>query len=244
MKKEMIKKIKKRYFVLMAFVALVVLLSGCIETSRKTKPGAPSNLVGIAISHRGIQLTWQDNSDNEDGFRIASNIYGGNTYYEVGDVPANTTSATSSGFDPLETRKFYVQAYNDVGEANSNIVEVTTLSGVTLLNYALGEKWGDACITGQARNNTNEMLDYITITVWWYDAFDVLLDTDRDYASDVPAQTTWNFEVWGILVPRGDVARFEIEVTDVFIWSSSAKESEKEMRPESEWGLSGRQEPR
>ena len=234
------KSIRKRYFVLMAFVALMVLTSGCINTDPRTKPGAPSNLVGIAISHREIQLTWQDNSDNEDGFRIACNIYGGSDYYEIGDLPANSTSAIGSGFDPLDTHKFYVQAYNDVGEANSNVIEVTTLSGVTLLSYVLGEKYGDACITGQARNDTNEILDSITITVWWYDASGILLDTDRDYASDVPAQTTWNFEIWGINIPRNNVTRFDIEVTDVYIWSSSTKESKKEMKPESEWGLSER----
>lgn len=234
----MTKKIKKRYFVLMAFFVMMVLASGCIKT--KTKPGAPSNLVAIAISHRGIQLTWQDNSDNEDGFRIACNLYGGSTYYEIGDLPANTTSFVHSGLDPLETFSYYIQAYNDVGEANSNEVEATTLSGVIILDYTLGESYfGWAYITGHARNNTDEMLDSVWITVWWYDASGVLLDTDLALDTDIPAGTTWEFETWGT-VERANVARFEIEVTDVYIWSSSDKESEKEMRPESEWGLSGR----
>jgi len=234
------KKIRTQYFILMAFVALMILTAGCIDTSRKTKPGAPSNLVGIAISHREIQLTWQDNSDNEDGFRIACNIYGGSNYYEIGDLPANSTSAIGSGFDPLETRSFYVQAYNDVGEANSNTVEVTTLSGVTLLDYSLGERWdGDATITGHGRNDTDEMIDSIYITVWWYDASGVLLDTDWDLILDVPAGVTFEFEVWSS-VSLAQVARYDIEVTDVNIWSSSAKENEKEMKPESEWGLGER----
>lgn len=236
----MVKKIKKRYFVLMVFVALMVLTSGCINTSPKTKPGAPSNLVGIAISHRGIQLTWQDNSDNEDGFRVACNIYGGSTYYEIGDLPANTTSFVHSGLDPLETFSYYIQAYNDVGEANSNVIEVTTLSGVTILDYTLEESYfGWAYITGHARNDTDEMLDSVWITVWWYDALDILLDTSLASGSDIPAGVTWEFEA-SSTVERANVARFEIKVTDVYIWLSSAKESEKEMRPESEWGLSGK----
>ena len=234
------KKIKIRYFVLMTCLIMIVLTSGCINTSPRTKPGAPSNLVGIAISHRGIQLTWQDNSDNEDGFRVACNLYGGSTYYEIGDLPANTTSFVHSGLDPLETFSYYIQAYNDVGEANSNEVEATTLSGVTILDYILREGYfGWAYITGHARNDTDEMLDSVWITVWWYDAEDVLLDTDWALDVDIPAGVTWEFETFGT-VERANVARFEIEVTDVNIWSSSAKENEKEMRPESEWGLSAK----
>jgi len=234
------KKIKTRYFVLMACLAVVVLASGCIDTDPRTKPGAPTNLVGKAVSHREIQLTWQDNSDNEDGFRVACNIYGGSNYYEIGDLPANTTNTVSSGFDPLDTHKFYIQAYNEIGEANSNIVEVTTLSGVTILDHTLGERWdGDATITGHGRNDTDEMIDSIYITVWWYDASDTLLDTDDDLITDVPAGVTFEFEVWSS-VPLVQVARYEIEVTDVNIYSSSTKEGKKEMRPESEWGLSGK----
>lgn len=234
------KKIRIRYLVLMCCVAMIILASGCMHTSPKTKPGAPSNLVGIAISHRGIQLTWQDNSDNEDGFRVGCNLYGGSTYFEIADLPANTTSFEHSGLDPLETYRYYVQAYNDIGEANSNEVEVTTLSGVTILDHTLLESYfGWAYITGHARNDTDEMLDSVWITVWWYDAGDVLLDTDLALDSDIPAGTTWEFETFGT-VERANVARYDIEVTDVYIWSSLAKESDKEMRPESQWGLSGR----
>jgi len=226
----------------MTCLALIILASGCINTDPRTKPGAPSNLVGIAISHRGIQLTWQDNSDNEDGFRVACNIYGGSKYYEVGDLPANTTSFVHSGLDPLETNNYYIQAYNEVGEANSNVIEVTTLSGVTILDYVLGERWnGDAYVTGHARNDTNEEMDWVEITVWYYATFDVLIDAAHDLIDDVPGGTTFEFEVRGS-APRVDVTRFDIEVTDVDIydWTSSAKEAEKEVRPESEWGLNGR----
>ena len=131
-----------------------------------------------------------------------------------------------------------------IGEANSNEVEATTLSGVTILDYTLRESYfGWAYITGHARNDTDEMLDSVWITVWWYDAVDVLLDTDWALNSDIPAGVTWEFETFGT-VERANVARFEIEVTDVYIWSNLAKENEKEMRPESEWGLSRRQEPK
>lgn len=234
------KKIKIRYFVLMACLALVILASGCIKTDPRTKPGAPSNLVGKAISHREVQLTWQDNSDNEDGFRVACNIYGGDKYYEIGDLPANTTSFAHSELDPLETYRYYVQAYNDIGEANSNTIEVITLSGVTILDYSLGEKWGDAWVTGHARNDTDEMLTLATITVWFYDAGGIMLDSEDDIAFDIPPLTTWEFDCWAITLERSRVDHIVVEITNVIIFSSSEKENGKEMGPESEWGLSGR----
>lgn len=235
------KKIKKRHFVLLSFGAVMLLAAGCAHIPR-TKPGAPTNLVATAVAYNQINLTWQDNADNEDGFRVGSNIYGGSTYFEIADLPANTTSFEHSGLDPLETYRYYVQAYNDIGEANSNEVEATTLSGVTILNYVLGERWnGNAFVTGHARNDTNEEMDWVTITVWYYNAFNVLLDAAHDLIDDIPGETTFEFEVRGS-APRVNVARFDIEVTDVDIydWTSLAKENEKEMRPESEWGLNGK----
>jgi len=196
--------------------------------------------VGIAISYREIQLTWQDNSDNEDGFRVACNIYGGSKYYEIGDLPANTTSFVHSELYPLQTYRYYVQTYNDLGETNSNEIEVTTLSGVTILDHHLYERWdGTASVAGHGRNDTDEMIDSIYITVWWYDASGVLLNTSYDLIADVPARVTFEFDIRSSIW-LADVARYDAGVTDVNIWSSSEKENEKEMRPESEWGLSGK----
>lgn len=217
------KKIKLQYFVLMTCLTAIILASGCISTDPRTKPGAPSNLVGVAISHRKIQLTWQDNSNDEDGFRVACNTHGGSTYYEIGDLPANATSFVYSGLDPLETHSYYIQAYNDIGKANSNTVEVTTLSGVTILDHTLGKRWdGNAFVTGHARNDTNEEMDWVEFTVWYYDVFGALVSKHRSLIDDIPRGTTFEFEVRSS-VPRASVARFDIEVTDVDIYEKWRK---------------------
>ena len=217
------KKIKARYFVLMACLVMIILTPGCIDTDPRTKPGAPSNLVGIAISYRTIQLTWQDNSNDEDGFKVACNTHGGSNYYEIGDLLENTTTFVYSGLDPLETFNYYIQAYNAIGEANSNVVEVTTLSGVTILDYALGERQdGTAFVTGHARNDTNEEMDWVEFTACYYDAFGVLVSRHRSLIDDIPGGTTFEFEVRSS-VPRASVARFDIEVTDVDIYEKWKK---------------------
>ena len=53
-------------------------------------PAAPSNLVATVISASQIDLSWTDNADNEDGFRIERKV-GGGSFSEL------TTVASSAG---------------------------------------------------------------------------------------------------------------------------------------------------
>lgn len=185
--------------------------------AEQTIPIAPSNLTTTVISCNQVDLNWQDNSDNEDGFKIFRTS-GGTTYYEIADLLANTTSYSNTGLSADWVYWYYIQAYNSGGTANSNSASATTLPFVEILNHQLGEKYGDACVTGQGRNNSNQRIDWIEITVWWYNSSGTLLDTDWDLISDVPKLTTFNFEVWGYNIPRNQVAWYDIEVTDVTIY--------------------------
>ena len=236
--------LRQKRWVLLILLALVPILGGCegcTDKEKLRKPGAPSNLVATAVSYNRIDLTWQDNSNNEDGFRVGCNVYGGSSYYEVVDLSANTTSFTHSGLDPLTAYKYYIQAYNEAGAANSNVVEATTLSGVEILDYQLGEKSGYARVTGHARNNTNETLDLVIITAWFYDAGGIKLDSDDDWTFDVPALKTWEFECWDVRLERYRVDHVVVKVTDVKIYSRSrADKSKVEIGPETRKGLSGK----
>jgi len=182
--------------------------------TEQTIPIAPSNLTTAVVYCNQVDLDWQDNSDNEDGFKIFR-TFGGTTYYKVADLAANITSYSDTGLGANSAYWFYVQVYNSAGTANSNSVSITTPPMVEILNHQIGENYGDACVNGQGKNNWSEMIDWIEITVWWYDSTGVLLGTDWDLVSDVPSQTTFNFEVWGFNIPRNQVTRYDIEVTDI-----------------------------
>ena len=199
-------------------LAVMPILGGCewiTDEEKLRKPRVPSNLVVTAVSYNQIDLTWQDNSNNETGFRVGCNIFGGSTYYEIADLPQNTCSWAHSGLDPLRTYRYYIQAYNEAGAANSDIAEATTLSGVEILDYELGERYGDAQVTGHARNNTNETLDSVTITVRFYDATGIMLDSKDDIAFDIRPLTTWKVDCWAVGLERGQVDYVAVEVTDV-----------------------------
>ena len=75
-----------------------------------------------------INLSWQDNSNNEDGFRI-ERCQGNNcnNFAQVGQVGANVTTFPSTGLAKNTFYRFRVRAFNAAGNsAFSNVIAVKT----------------------------------------------------------------------------------------------------------------------
>lgn len=90
-------------------------------------PTAPSNLSATAISQTRIDLTWQDNSDNEDGFKIERKTGAGGTYTQISTTAANTTSYQNTGLTVGTLYYYRVRASNVVGDSEfSNEAQATT----------------------------------------------------------------------------------------------------------------------
>ncbi len=68
---------------------------------------APTNLVALAQNSNLVQLTWQDNSNNEDGFKIERNTGGGWT--EIATANANVTSYDDSSVTQPVSEAFEYQ---------------------------------------------------------------------------------------------------------------------------------------
>lgn len=89
-------------------------------------PSAPSNLAASAASSSQINLSWTDNANNEDGFRIERSSDGTN-FSEIATVGANATSFANTGLAAATTYHFRVRAYNTGGNsAYSNTANATT----------------------------------------------------------------------------------------------------------------------
>ena len=91
-------------------------------------PAAPSGLTATAVSYRQIDLTLQDNSDNEDGFRIERCTGSGCAdFLQIAQVGASVTSYSDLGLTAETSYSFRVRAYNSGGDSPySNIAEEAT----------------------------------------------------------------------------------------------------------------------
>jgi FtsP/CotA-like multicopper oxidase with cupredoxin domain len=92
-------------------------------------PAAPNNLIATAISSSSIDLNWDDNSSDEDGFNIERSTDGSNFSFLV-SVGADGTSYSDNGLAASTTYYYRVSAYNASGSSSvSNTASATTLPG-------------------------------------------------------------------------------------------------------------------
>ncbi|BAL80363.1 fibronectin type III domain-containing protein [Caldisericum exile] len=95
-------------------------------------PNAPSNLTLEIASSTEIQIRFQDNSDNEDGFKIERKEPGG-TYELIVVLPANLTLYRDSNLQQNKIYYYRVSAYNSYGVSlYSNESSITTPKETTL----------------------------------------------------------------------------------------------------------------
>jgi C1A family cysteine protease len=79
-------------------------------------PAAPSNLVTAVISSSEIDLTWQDNADNETGFKIERKE-GAGSFIQIDTVGANVTTYPDTGLSDDVIYCYRVRAYNVGGDS-------------------------------------------------------------------------------------------------------------------------------
>lgn len=109
----------------------------------------PSNVMAEAISYKQINLSWQDNSGDEDSFRIACDLGIGQNQF-LDRVPANTTHYEHYKLQPMTYYQYFVIAERGGESAASERFATTTSCpvttrayGVQYLSDTLVEVWGD-----------------------------------------------------------------------------------------------------
>jgi thermitase len=89
-------------------------------------PAAPTNLRTIGIFRNEIDIAWNDNSNNETGFRVEIST-NGTAFTDLGSVGANSTAAAITGLTRHTKYWFRVRAYNAGGYSPyTNVVSATT----------------------------------------------------------------------------------------------------------------------
>jgi formylglycine-generating enzyme required for sulfatase activity len=96
-------------------------------TTPREPLAAPSNLRAEAVSSRQINLTWDDNSNNEDGFKVERKTGAGGVWSEIRQTIADITSYGNSGLASNTTYYYRVLCFNAGGNsAYSNEASATT----------------------------------------------------------------------------------------------------------------------
>ena len=79
-------------------------------------PNAPDNLDASSVSSSRTDLTWQDASSNETGFRIERRPQGG-SYTQIAMVTANVAGYVDTGLSAGAMYCYRVRAYNATGDS-------------------------------------------------------------------------------------------------------------------------------
>ncbi len=90
-------------------------------------PAAPTNLLATAISESQIDLSWTDNSNNENGFEIERSLTMGGLYAVIDSISPSVTSYSDVGLSSQTTYYYRVRAHNNNGDSVSNEASATTL---------------------------------------------------------------------------------------------------------------------
>ena len=100
-------------------------------------PVAPSGLTATAQNADRIDLSWQDNSNTEDGYEVQRKEGSGGTYAQVATLSADTTDYHDTALDSQTTYYYRVRATNSAGasnwsnEANDMTAQLAAPSGLT-----------------------------------------------------------------------------------------------------------------
>jgi len=125
-----------------------------MANSGNNPPVAPSNLTATAVFTTQINLSWQDNSGDESGFRIERKTGASGTYAQIATTSTNIATYSDTGLSPSTTYYYRVRAYNTIGDsAYSNEASATTLSPPPSNNLALN-KLATADSEQTSRGNT------------------------------------------------------------------------------------------
>lgn len=92
---------------------------GTIYLDKKLSvPNAPSGLNATAASTNQINLSWSDNSDNEEGFKIERSKDNTNNWTEIASVGANVENYENTGLSANTKYYYRVRAYNAAGNSD------------------------------------------------------------------------------------------------------------------------------
>ncbi|MHC4125818.1 MAG: CBM96 family carbohydrate-binding protein, partial [Planctomycetota bacterium] len=106
-----------------------------VPPAKETVPTAPSGLSATAVSGKQINLSWTDNSSNEDGFFIERKLTTGGTWERLYPVTGPNVESYSARVAPSTNYSFRVCAYNTGGDSSYTSTATGTSQSHTPASY-------------------------------------------------------------------------------------------------------------
>ncbi|MBN2449417.1 MAG: hypothetical protein JXR77_03450, partial [Lentisphaeria bacterium] len=119
-------------------------------------PPAPSGLAAVPTVHQ-VHLTWTDNAEDEDGFRLTRGGGPGGEE-EIGFVGAGVTAYTDDTVEPGTEYTYAVFAYNATGMGETS-APVTTRTLTDTDGDELPDEWEQAIVDADADDDLNGVGD-------------------------------------------------------------------------------------
>lgn len=141
-------------------------------------PAAPSDIKVSSLSPTQVKITWKDNSDSEDGFKIMRKPANGYYFTPLAVIKKDTTIYLDNNVQPGMRYEYIVVSYNSAGSSESKAEEVKTnvkayfsdLTSVSWAKDAIENLAGAGIIKGVSGtlfkpNNTITKAEFTTIVV-------------------------------------------------------------------------------
>ena len=104
----------------------------------ETIPTAPNYLIAETISSTQIELTWDDNSDNEIEFIVEQKKEADGTYNEICRVKENETTIIIENLVFGDTYYFRMYASNNAGNSDYSNEDSVTVNKHIITNFFVG----------------------------------------------------------------------------------------------------------
>jgi fibronectin type 3 domain-containing protein len=101
-------------------------------------PVTPSGARTTLITSTEIDLAWQDNSNNETGFKVFRKTSSIGTFNLVTTLPPNSTSYQDTGLTPGTQNDYHIQAFNLAGFSDFTGLSTATLTATPTNVTTLG----------------------------------------------------------------------------------------------------------
>lgn len=106
--------------------ALGPFINGYLEMYLLNSLEIPTGLNAVPVSGSEVELSWNDNSNQEEGYKIEQADSG--SYIQIAKVDSNVVNYTVSDLTPLTEYKFRVRSFKgDTNSIYSNVATVMTL---------------------------------------------------------------------------------------------------------------------